>query len=245
MRYKNYHLSKREWTLSIVEYIGIVLAAAYLFYDEPAAAGFMLPFGFAFIRLEKKKYYKNNQDKLKEQFLKSLQSLSTSLAAGLSCENAFYEAENDARHLYGENAIIVKELDIINVKIAFGERIEDALRSFADRYGIREIEDFAMIFQVAKDSGTGFSRIISNCTELMQTAKDIEEEMRVLIRGKQYELRIMSIIPPAIILYLRFSSGSFIAALYHNIIGNIIMTACLIIYIMAIIISEKICDIEI
>lgn len=187
----------------------------------------------------------NRKQELVNEFLKALQSISTSLAAGFSCENAFEEASNDMKRLFGGQSLIVNELELISRKVHMGIRIEDALFDFAKRTENEYIEDFALIFAVARQSGTGFAKAISSCVILMQANKQTENEAKVLIRGKQYEQRIMSIIPVGIILYLRLTSESFISKLYHNPTGICVMTICLFVYVLSVIMAESICKVAI
>ena len=72
-----------------------------------------------------------------------------------------------------------------------------------------------------------------------------ENEARTMIRARQYEQRVMCIIPPGILIYLRLSSGSFIEVLYHNPLGITVMSICLLTYVFAVFISEKIGDVRI
>ena len=244
MNYDSYSLTAREWLCIFGEYIIIILLISYLFYDSYFSLIFLSPLFIVFVKWKKGRKCKEGKDELEKEFLKSLQSVTTSLAAGYSPENAFIEARRDMEKLYGNRSAIVRELDLINGRIMAGDRIEDALFSFAQRVDSDFIDDFALIFSVAKTTGGEFVKIISSCILIMQQAHNTEEEMKVLIRGKQYEQRIMSIVPFGIIFYLRISSGSFISVLYHNYFGIIVMSICLIIYVVAIFISEKICEID-
>jgi len=245
MKNKANYLTAREWLATIGEYIIIILLISYLFYDSYFSPLLFAPLIYPFIVWKQNKKYKEKRDELESEFLKSLQSVATSLAAGYSPENAFVEAKNDMEKMYGKKSVIVKELDIINGKVYAGGRLEDALFDFSQKTESEYIEDFALIFSVAKAGGDGLSATISNCIDIMQQARATQEEIKVLIRGKQYEQRIMEIVPLGIIAYLKLSSGSFIMVLYHNLLGIIIMTGCLLAYILSVIISEKICSIEI
>ena len=101
-----------------------------------------------------------------------------------------------------------------------------------------------MVFETAVKSGGNLPGIISSCTQIMESRRDAEAEARVLIRGRQYEQRVMCIIPPGILAYLRLSSGNFIGVLYHSAFGIAVMTLCLVVYVLAIYLSERIGDIR-
>lgn len=245
MNYEKYRLTKKDWIFIVLEYSAIVMILGYVFYDSVIAMLLMFVLFPWFVKHEKEKRCSKLREELDGQFIKSLGAVSTALMAGLSVENAFKETVTDMERLYGEKSIIVKELRYINSQMAYGKRIDEALNDFAERTGSDQISDFALVFSVAMQSGAGFAKIIASCIKLMQTNMETREEITVLIRGKQYEQKIMSIIPLGIVLYLRLSSGSFIHVLYHNITGVLVMSMCLIAYIISIIISERLCTIEV
>ena len=55
----------------------------------------------------------------------------------------------------------------------------------------------------------------------------------------------MNYVPLGIILYMRLTSGEMFEKVYHNWIGAIFMTICLIVYFIARLIAEKIVDIKV
>ena len=238
-------LSIREWLIYIAVYIALSFAAAWLFYDSFVPVIVFALFIPLFIKSVKRLRAQKITEKLTEEFLRSLISVSTSLSAGISPENAFAAAISDMEKMYGKRSLMARELSVINSRVKMGVRLGDALKDFAKRTGIQEIYDFSVVFSVAKDNGADFSTVISSTVEMMEKKRQAECDARVLIRAKQYEQRVMCVIPPGILAYLRLSSGGFIGILYHEPKGIIIMTACLLIYVMAICLSEKIGDIAI
>ena len=228
--------------ICIGEYIIIISMISYLFYDSIRFIFFFLPLLPLYVkkRAERKKI--RRKEELGEEFLRSIQSVATSLAAGLSPDNAFRQAHHEMERMYGPGGYIVIELREICRRISCGTRLEDALNDFAARSGIEAINDFAIVFATAKETGGSFSKVISDCVGIMEEERKTKEEVRVLIRSKQYEQRIMSMVPPGIILYLKLSSGSFIEVLYHNTLGYIVMTGCLLLYVLSVVLSEKICE---
>lgn len=243
MNYEKYRFSAKEWIICLGKFILISISVAILFYDSPQIFVCSSPLCGLFIKREKRIRKRKRKEEVAEEFLKALQSVSASVSAGLSFDNAFREAASDMERLYGKKGYIVTELKTICRKISCGIRIEEALKDFAAGSGIDIIRDFAIIFGCARESGGNINHVISNCMEIMESDRKIKEEIKVLLRQKQLEQRIMSIFPLGIILYLRVSSGAFLNVLYHNYLGYIVMTGCLITYLASILISEKICEI--
>ena len=74
---------------------------------------------------------------------------------------------------------------------------------------------------------------------------DVEREIHTVISAKKMELRIMSVIPFAMIVYLRLSFPEFLSVLYGNVAGIIIMSVCLAIYLVSYEVGKRIVEIEV
>ena len=244
MERKRFRMSARDKIICCGEYIIIISMISFLFYDSFVSFFLLFPMIIAYERRYENQLALKKREELEKGFLKALQSISTSLAAGLSPENAIIESVNDVERMYGKKEIIVEELRIIAGQIASGMRVEDALYDFADRCDIESVWDFALVFSIIRKNGGSYTKEISRCTQIINMSEQTKEEIKVLVRGKQYEQKIMSIVQLGIILYLRFSSGSFINNLYHNSLGIIVMSVCLAVYVLSVYIGEKICRVE-
>ena len=231
--------------MSICVFAALCLAVSMLFYDSLIVALFFIPLFIPFERYVRKVKRLRYEEDLADQFINALLSISSSLSAGISPENAFVMAVEDMEKLYGKRSAIVTALEAVNSQVRMGVRIEDAVCELARREKIRQIDDFAVVFPVAKQKGADFPRVISSCVDIMERRREAEREAKIMIRARQYEQRVMCFIPPGILVYLRLSSQSFISTLYHNTLGVIIMTASLAVYVAAIFISEKIGDIRV
>ena len=86
---------------------------------------------------------------------------------------------------------------------------------------------------------------------LRSTARKLEEkvelkqEIAATFAEKRLELSVMSVMPMAIILYMKLGSPEFLAPMYHNLLGMLIMSGCIIAYLAAMILGKRIVDIEI
>ena len=87
--------------------------------------------------------------------------------------------------------------------------------------------------------------IIKNTVRTISEKIETENEIQVVISAKKMEQKIMSVVPFIIIGYLKLTSADFIAKLYNNIVGVLVMSVCLILYIAAVGLSKKIVDISI
>ena len=65
---------------------------------------------------------------------------------------------------------------------------------------------------------------------MLQERMEAEEEIITTITEKKLEFQVMTVIPLAIILYLRIGAGNLMNRLYGNVMGVCVMTVCLVIY---------------
>lgn len=90
-----------------------------------------------------------------------------------------------------------------------------------------------------------FSQIIQKSVEIMHRKQETEREIDVLLSGRRYEQKIMSMIPLVIIGYLRYTTDDFLKVLYHNMLGVIAMSFCLVVYVIAYLLADRIAAIEV
>ena len=223
----------------------ICIALSWLFYDSLYGPLLFAPF-FPLLKktvtaIRQRKY----RERFAEGFLRALVSVSASVSAGMAPENAFAAAAEDMEKTYGKKEPVVRELQVINSKMAAGGRITDALLELAKKTQISEIYDFGVVFKVAVENGSDLGEVISACGSVMQSGRFAENEARVLIRAKQYEQRVMFAIFPGILLYLRISSGNYMDILYTFPFGTAVMTCALALFVLAVYIGEKTGDIRI
>ena len=87
--------------------------------------------------------------------------------------------------------------------------------------------------------------IIKNAVRQIGEKIDVKREIDTMMTAKQLEFRIMSAIPFAMILYIRLSFPNFMNVLYGNVLGGIIMSLSLVVYMAAYIFGKRIVEIEV
>ncbi len=244
MDYRIYHLCHREKLVCLWKAAGLSVVVAYLFYQHWLGL-FLLPVFYVFLcKRAIREGQAARQNELASQFLDALRTVSASLLAGVSMENAWREASKEVGNLYGNDAILLHELDEINHSVAVNMPIEKLLDEFADRSGNADIMSFAEVFAFAKRSGGNFASIIEETSEHMRARHDTEREIQVLVASRKLEQRVMNVVPIFILAYLKLTSGEFLVPLYGNLFGVFFMTACLGMYGITIFLADKILDIQ-
>lgn len=242
---KDSRLSDREKGMLLAQMPVVTLVLAYFFYDSAWTALFLWPFGVLWLYRACKKKENDRKEKFQGQFKEGLLSVAAGLRAGYAVENAFREAWTDLARLYGTNSDITIAWGRIVRGIANNLPIEKLLAEFAQDSGLREAEEFAEIFAIAKKGGGNLSEIIRNTADVISEKIGTEREISVVIASKKMEFRIMTAVPFAIVLYISAMSPGYFDVLYEDLTGKLIMTFCLMVYVLAWILGEKLTDIHI
>ena len=175
----------------------------------------------------------------------ALKTLSSNLLAGYSVENAWKDAENEMRLLYGNDSLMLSEITEMNRQIGMNQTFESVLAEFASRTGIEDIENFADIFSFAKRSGGKFVDIIEATTYRMWSKYDTNRQIDVAVSAKRLEQKTMNYIPIILLAFLKVASQDYMSVLYGNAAGILFMTACLGAYGISIKLAQKVLRIQI
>lgn len=179
------------------------------------------------------------------QFRDMILSVTASLQTGYSVENAFLEAEKEMERLHGKEAVIVKELTEIKKGLGNNMPLEKLLFDLGERSGVEEIQDFVDIFCIAKRSGGNLRGIMKQSAEITDKRMQVEEEIETMLASRTLEQRILSAAPFFLLTYMQLVNPGFFDMLYHNPAGICIMTVCLVLYLTACVMAEKIVKISV
>ena len=243
--YGHYKFTLSEFILNCLGGILLAYAIGHFFYDSIVVSLIFLAGLPFFLKYRKNKYGIRRRGELRMQFRDAICSVCANQKAGYSIENAFKEAWNDMARLYGTKSIICRELDYIRKGLDNNLVLEHMLLNLGERSGIDDIRQFGEVFLVAKRNGGNLTEMIEMTAKVIEQKTDVEQEINVMISARKMEANIMSIVPFLMIFYMRITSDGFFNGLYHDFIGIIIMTICLIIYVASYLISQKIVDIRI
>ncbi len=216
-----------------------------LFFDSYIAMAILFPIVVLWVLLQKYLDKMRRRRIIGIQFRDAIYSVLTSLRAGYSVENAFVESKKDMELLYGAKSDIVFYLNRICKGLKNNIPLEKLIFGFGRECENTDIQDFAMVFKVAKRNGGNMTEIIERTIGVISQKISVEKEIDVLISAKRLEARIMNMVPFFIIFYISISSPGFFDILYHNPFGIVLMSVCMVVYVTAYLLSEKIVNISI
>ena len=238
IEYETYTLSRREWVLYGAE--GILLAAVldYVFYRSFLLILLIFPAGILFPLALKKKLKQRRMEKLRGEFKDAILAVASGLNAGYSVENAFAVSLKEMEEIHGSDSMIAKEIRLILRKVRMN-------LTFAARSGLDDVKNFADVFLAARKSGGELMRIITRTAEIIGEKIRIQEEILTATASKRMEQRIMSGIPVLIVIYIELTSPGFFGILYTTLIGRMLMTVCLAVYLASCWLADYFLEIEI
>ncbi|MCQ6559127.1 type II secretion system F family protein [Paenibacillus mendelii] len=242
--YAVYTLSGRQFALATIVGCACTFAAAYLFYRSVIAAALFSTAGVVMPRFYRASLLERRRTRLALQFKEALYSLTSSLAAGRSVENAFSTALEDLRLLYPDpNAEVLIEFEIIRTRLSYGEPLEQSLADFGRRAAIDEITQFVDVFVTCKRTGGDLVEVIRRTSQTIGEKLDVQQEIAVLLAQKRYESRIMMGVPFVFLAFLGFAAPDYMAPLYGG-IGYVLLTGALVMLGVCYWVMSKVMDIR-
>ena len=247
-RKKNYwqqDIRNIEYLLALAKGILLIGIISYLFYGTWICTILFSPYLIWYIKSWEKQLVKKKQSKFRLQFKEAIQSLSAALNVGYSVENAMRETIKDLKGIYKKDDMILREFSYMIRQLQMNVSVETVLQDFAQRTADEDVQTFVTVFNMAKRSGGDTMEIIRNAVRQMGEKIDVEREITTLVSGKKLELKIMTMIPLGMVLYMKISFPEFLDVLYGNIAGVIIMSICLLVYVVAYEMGRRIVEIEV
>ena len=242
--YHVYHMTKIDYLAAYMLGFGVGIIVIYAFFRNIVVT---LIGGIVCALLVPPYYneYKKNSrlKNLREQFKDLLESLTASYSAGRNTPDAFGDARDDMISIYGEEADIVQEIQIICSGIGNNVNIEQLLLDFAERSDLDDVESFANVFEVCNRQGSDLKRIVSETRDIIDDKIEIEMEIETMLSSNKNELNVMMIMPVIVVLSLStMGTGTIVSNSPVNLIVKFI---CLGIFGGAYLIGRKIVDIKI
>ncbi len=245
MDYEKYRFKVSDFVKCIGTYLILTIAFSYFFYRSVKMFIITLPLFLLYKELYTKSLIGKRKKKLTEEFSETLLSVSINMKSGYSLENAFIESYKDIKLFYGEESLMASEIMRIKKGLDINLTIEELMEDLAKRSREKEILMFSEVLKSAKRNGGNITEVLINTAERIRSSICVDKEIDVILSEKKLELRVMEGMPFIILLYLEVTSEGYFDALYAGVKGRIFMTVCLLIYIGAAVIGEKIIKIKV
>ena len=157
-----------------------------------------------------------------------LYSLSASVATGRNMAKALAEAFENLKLMYKDETPLMGELRYMVKSISENRDNEEKLLiDFAGRSCLEDIRNFVDVYLACRETGGDMEKVIESTSEVIMDKMSIEREIKTLTAQKQFEGKIISIMPVLVILLLNVFSPDYLEVMYLTIQGRLIMTLAL------------------
>jgi tight adherence protein B len=218
----------------------------WAFYGSLIAAAALVLLAIPGEKYYKKTLVRKRKARLNSQFKDLLISLSASFQAGRQMRESLAEAEVNLKLIYGDDEPIMLELrDILRRMGSGGESEKDVLYDFSIRSENEDIMSFFDIYFACLSTGGNMSKVISSSVNVLQDKMYIAKEIETMVAQKKYESKLLVLLPVAIVMLLKLMSPGYLAPLYGNFVGVVIMSVSILTLAVSVLWSDKITQIEV
>lgn len=181
--------------------------------------------------------------KLRSQFCDFASALTNALGGGMNVQDAINASYRDLLSQYSPDELIVTEVAEIINGMQNNIAIEDMIADFGARSGIPDIENFAVVFATCFRTGGNIKSIVRRTTEVISEKLIIASEIETTITSNKMQMSIMNVLPILIVFMMRTLSTEF-ADSFASIIGVVVLTISIALFIAAYKWGQKIMDIK-
>lgn len=238
-------IAATEKRFLVMKSILIVLLLDYFFYQSFWALIPLSAIGYKYYCMEEKVLFRNKKEQAREQFKELLLLVSAGQKAGFSAENAFISSYSDMKALYGRDSSVCRMINILKSGRENNIPFPKLWKQIGSKLEITEIREFAQIYEISHESSGNMASVMEKTAAIIIHKIETEKEIAVLLSARKLEQRIMNVMPFLIMLYIGLTSPGYFEGLYHSFSGILVMSACLLVYLGAYALSEKIVAIEI
>lgn len=184
---------------------------------------------------------------LNYQLRDALNSISTSLKAGVSLNNALIRTTSDLEKIYidEKHVPILDEFRVIKYELELMLPIEDVLSNFSQRADLEDVSDFVNVTLITRRQGGNLNEVIQRVTEIIGDRISVEHEINTMVAGKKLEAKILTFLPVVLVILITSLSPDYMSPMYDSTLGKILMIIASLLLVLNYFVGKKIIDIEV
>lgn len=221
------------------------LLLCYFFYKSWGAVMCLLPLTIGLIYFQWRDWKKQVLLDIEVAFKDWLFYVKGGLTAGKSIEQAIMKSKGPFLGTIGAGHPIRLGMEQVYRGLELHIPVEECIRKFGEETKVEVIEDFAIVFEIARRQGGRMAATLEKTMQQIYDRIELRQEIHTMIAAKKLEQRIMCIMPFGILFFVGNASGGYFEPLYHNMQGYFIMTICMCIYILGVWWGERLTEVRI
>lgn len=191
----------------------------------------------------KKHLIKGRKNKMLLEFQDFIYLLDGSLKSGKSFDNALIEVKFSIFNMYGDDTILVKELDKIIYWNKIGINYEKGFGLLEKEYQIGFFKEFGNVLEITRNKGGNLKEVLENTNNILSERLEVEREIRTLLAKQRVEVLIIRVIPFMMLLAFRFLYPELILFLTSTFMGLITFLGVGMLFAISFYISNKLMEV--
>lgn len=239
-------ISKRKYIIYAIPVCIGIFMIIYLSSKSIGLAFIISLLGLAYPKTIINQRIKKKKEILNIQLRDALNSIVSSLKAGLSINSALIKCSEDLERLYSlvKEKPMLDEFNKIKSDLNMGMAVDDALRNFMKRMQMEDVDDFVNSVIIVRQKGGNLVDVMTNVTKMITDKLSMRREIDTLTTSKKMEANIMTILPIFLILTLSIFSSSYMQPLYESFVGKIFIVMGFASLTINYFVAKKIVDIQ-
>ncbi len=193
-----------------------------------------------FLKAERQAAGEKCRLKRQREFVSAVTILYSSSAAGMPLETAFRDAATEMRRLPAQYSLILPEFEQICRRLDRNVPLHTALAEFDAHMADEDVHHFVEVLGIATSTGGSLSEVIRNYSEITAARYAVSAEIETMLAGRRGEMKVMLVVPAAILLYMNLTSAEYMSVLYTTLSGRLVMAAALALYTGGLLVGRKI-----
>lgn len=235
---------QNRWIIYLGALLVFLFLLTYLFFDSLIISAALSGLAICLKSSIKNNNVKSIQKMREYEFMIFIQAIASILSIGRSLESAVLlaiEEVNKEKNLY----LLIKDFEEMKFKIETNCSTVEIFNTLSIKYRIESMTNFSHIITLAKRQGGSMQKVISQTVKMIEEKSMVEKELSIVIAQKKFELIIMLMFVPIMLVYLRVVSSNFSETMYQTLPGKVVMLVCLLIYGLSGMIGMRIIDIKV
>lgn len=226
-------IKKTEYLFLTLKSIAVMALLNFFFYKSLWAIPVLIIPGYLYWKLGYRELLDKKKNEACMEFKELLLCSATGLKAGYSVENSFLNSSEDIRKMFGTDSFAYKVLSELYISRKNNRPSHEVFENIGNLMDIEAIAEFGEIYRIAYQRSGDLGFVIRKTVETIINNLKLKNELFLELNEKIFEMKIMTVMPFLIIVYVTLTSDSYFDSMYHNPKGIVIMTIALLVYIGA------------
>ena len=118
-------------------------------------------------------------------------------------------------------------------------KLTDLFQNLADRSGLEDIRNFAMVYSVIEGRSDRFGEVLMSTRDIISNKIEIESQIDATITSAKNETNTMLIMPIIIVVFMATIGKGMMDSLFTTLAGNLAATVALIIFGISYVLSVR------